>query len=164
MTLIIFYIFGAGLWHDWYCNVIIDTGQNVQDFSITIYPEYMNVVLAVLVINPCSIYDHLVWKHCILFWRGWHPDQVFASVSTFFGSLFDNFDVVEMTYDGTLQQRTMISRVDAFQIKGYFLFAVKSRVRMRVINKYSDRTTCSGQRTILYYNSSSRYSCQNLVF
>lgn len=74
---------------------------------------------------------------------------MFASVSTFFGSLFDNFDVVEMTYDGTLQQRTMISRVDAFQIKGYFLFAVKSRVRMRVINKYSDRTTCSGYYTII---------------
>ena len=61
--------------------------------------------------------------------RGWLPDQVFVSVSTFFGTLFDNFDVVELTYDGTnLHQRTMITGVNDFKLKGAFLFAAKSRV------------------------------------
>ena len=54
---------------------------------------------------------------------------IFVSVSTFFGTLFDNFDVVELTYDGTnLHQRTMITGVNDFKLKGAFLFAAKSRV------------------------------------
>ena len=54
---------------------------------------------------------------------------MFVSVSTFFGTLFDNFDVVELTYDGTtLHQRTMITGVNDFKLKGAFLFAAKSRV------------------------------------